>query len=86
MDAVDGLVEAMQVFDQMRKQGHRWLLNADDTGFHLRRVVLVKYDMEREEKVYTVDRPLGTAKTLEELPSVIQEAASRELAHQSDKR
>lgn len=86
MDAVDGLLDAMRLFDEMRKKGHRWLLNADDTGFHLRRVVWVRRDLERDEKSYTVDSPLGTAKTLEELPSVIQEAASRELAHQSDKR
>lgn len=80
--------QAMKVFDRMRELSHRWLLNADDAGFHLRRVVLVKHDLEADEKSYTADKPLGWAKTLADLPKVICEAALRELegAHQSIER
>lgn len=70
---------AMVVFDRMRELGHRWLLNADEVGFHLRHVASVTHDLDRDEKRYQVDRPLGSAKTLEELPKVICEAALREI-------
>ena len=73
------LEESMKVFDRMRELGHRWLLNADEMGFHLRRVACVTRDLERDEKKYTVDLPLGTAKTLKDLPPVICEAALQSL-------
>lgn len=78
---------AMEVFDRMRELGHRWLINADEVGFHLRHVACVRHDLEENEKSYTVDRPLGTGKTLKEFAKVICEAALRELegAHQSTK-
>lgn len=81
------IAAAMRVFDRMRDLGHRWLLNADAAGFHLRHVAYVRHDLEPDEKVYAVDRPLGTAKTLAQLPKVICEAALQEIeAHESSKR
>lgn len=77
------LKEAMRILDKMRELGYRWLLNADTEGFHLRRVALVKMDLERDEKGYTCDRPLGWAKTLEELPLVICKAALQEIKTKS---
>ncbi len=79
-------MEELRAFDLMRMDGHRWLINADEAGFHLRRVALVKHDLERDEKVYTADLPLGTARTPEDLPRVIREALQTESAHQSDKK
>lgn len=73
------IVNALQILDRMRELGHRWLLNADTEGFHLRRVVLVKHDLERDEKSYVVDRPLGWARSLEDLPKIICEAALKEI-------
>jgi Phage ABA sandwich domain len=70
--------EAMKVVDQMRKSGHRWLINIDTEGYHLRRVVFVAHNGERDEKTYTVDRPLGTTKGIEDLPRVICQAALKE--------
>ena len=79
--------QAMKVFDRMRELGHRWLLNADAGGVHLRRVVCVHQNDIRQEKEYTSDRPLGSAAKLEDLPKVICEAAVQELeAHQSVER
>lgn len=70
------LEAAMEVWDYARKKyGARWLLNADEEGFHLRRVVWVTHDGERDEKTYTADKPLGWAKTIEDLPKVICNAA-----------
>lgn len=78
---------AMRVFDRMRELGHRWLLNADEAGFHLRRVVWVVEDGERGEKTYTVDKPLGWAKNLAQLPQVICQAALHEIeAHETAKK
>lgn len=73
------LPSAMLVLDKMRELGHRWLLNIDTEGFHLRRVALVKFDQARDEKSYTCDRPLGWAKTLGELPKIICLAAFQEI-------
>lgn len=73
------LAPALRVFDRMRSLGHRWLLNADQEGFHLRRVAWVAHDGQRDEKTYTVDKPLGSAKTLDELAKLICEAALKEL-------
>lgn len=71
--------DAMKVVDHMRKNGHRWLINIDAEGYHLRRVVWVAHDGIKNEKTYTVDKPLGTTKQVEELPRVICEAALKEL-------
>lgn len=71
---------AMKVFNRMREKGHRWLLNADDAGFHLRRVACVHQNDIAGEKEYTCDLPLGTAKIFDDLPRVICEAA----IHQSE--
>lgn len=73
------LALAMKVFDRMRELGHRWLLNADDGGFHLRRVVSVLHDMEKDEKRYTVDKPLGWVSSLQDLPVLICNASIQEL-------
>lgn len=71
--------DAMKIWDYVRKKFEaRWLLNADTEGFHLRRVVWVTHDGEKDEKKYTVDKPLGWAKKIEDLPKVICEAALRE--------
>jgi hypothetical protein len=70
---------AMEVWDHVRKKyGARWLLNADEEGFHLRRVVWVVFRGEKNEKDYTADKPLGWAKKIEDLPRVICEAALSE--------
>lgn len=73
------LGHAMLVFNRMRNLGHRWLMNADIEGFHLRRVACVMRDLSRDEKQYLSDLPLGTAKTLDELPKVICLAALKEI-------
>jgi len=73
------LAWAMKVWDVLRKKGVRWLLSVDDQGYHLRHVACVRHDMVPDEKVYTVDRPLGTAKRIEDLPRVICEAALKEV-------
>lgn len=73
------LAEAMKVMDRMRELRHRWLLNMDEGGFHLRRVVCVHQDDIRGEKEYTCDLPLGWAKRLEDLPKVICDAALKEM-------
>ena len=70
--------EALKVVDQMRNAGHRWLINIDTEGYHLRRVVWVVHNGERDEKTYTVDRPLGTSKKIEDLARVICQAALNE--------
>lgn len=72
------LDQAMKVLDRMRDLGHRWLMNIDDAGFHLRHVICVHQNDIEGEKEYTCDRPLGTAKKLEDLPKVICEAALKE--------
>lgn len=79
---------AMKVFDRMRELGHRWLINADDAGFHLRHVASVHHDLDRNEKTYTVDCPLGSGKTIEEFAEAICSAAVYwvEDPHPSDKR
>lgn len=79
------LEAAMRVFDRMRGLGHRWLLNADEEGFHLRRVVWIVHDGDRDEKKYTVDKPLGWAKTLAQLPKVICKAALEEIEEEAHK-
>lgn len=71
---------AMMVFDRMREKGFRWLLNADSAGFHLRNVVCVHQNDVEDEKEYTCDRPLGTAKELGNLPRMICEAALKEMS------
>jgi hypothetical protein len=68
----------MKVWDHVRKNGARWLLNADTEGFHLRRVACVTFHGEKDEKDYTADKPLGWAKTMEDLARVICEAALSE--------
>lgn len=85
---ISDIGQAMKVFDRMRELGHRWLINADEAGFHLRHVVCVHHDGVKDEKNYTVDRPLGTGKTLREFAKAICEAALTELegAHESTKR
>lgn len=83
------IAEAMQILDHMRVLGYRWLISVDEVGFHLRNVVFLQHDLDADEKTYTVDRPLGTAKTLSALPKVICEAAVREAsvaAHESTQR
>lgn len=72
------LEQAMKVWDHLRSQGHRWLLNADMEGFHLRRVACVTFHGEVNEKDYRADKPLGWAKTIEDIPRVICEAAIAE--------
>ena len=69
--------QAMKVWDQMRTKGQHWLLNVDEAGFHLRHVACVTHHGEVDEKDYRVDRPLGTAKKVEDLPRVICQAALR---------
>jgi hypothetical protein len=71
--------QAMKVWDCLRNQGQRWLLNVDDAGFHLRHVACITHHGDVQEKDYRVDRPLGTAKKVEDLPRVICEAALREV-------
>lgn len=72
--------EAMKVVDQMRQKGHRWLLVASAQGFFLRHLASVTHDLERDEKMYTADRPIGmVATTVDELPKVICEAALEEI-------
>lgn len=71
--------EAMKVIDAMRKRGHRWLLNADQDGLHLRRVVWVVHDGIKDEKKYTCDKPLGTAKNLEDFAAMVCRAALEEV-------
>ena len=71
--------QAMKVWDCLRNKGQRLLLNVDDAGFHLRHVVSVTHHGDVEEKDYRVDRPLGTAKKIEDLPRVICEAALQEV-------
>lgn len=73
------LEEAMKVWDHLRKQGVRWLLNVDEAGFHLRNVACVTEHWDVDEKDYRVDRPLGTSKKIEGLPRMICEAALREV-------
>jgi hypothetical protein len=52
----------------------RLLIVADSAGFHLRRMVSSTHDGIRDETLYTADKPLGTAKTIGELPALIQAA------------
>lgn len=70
---------AMEIWDKVRKEGARWLLNVDEAGFHLRHVACVTHHGEVNEKDYRVDRPLGTAKKIEDLPQVICEVALSEM-------
>lgn len=71
--------EAMQVWDHVRKNGARWLLNVDMEGFHLRRVAWITHNGEKDEKDFMADKPLGWAKKIEDLPKVICNAALNEL-------
>lgn len=73
------LEEAMLLFNRMRNLGHRWLLNMDLEGFHLRRVISVLRGVYGDEKQYLSDFPLGSAATLAELPMVICLAALKEI-------
>lgn len=70
---------AMRVLDRMRSLGHRWLVNADENGLHLRRVACVVRDWERDEKRYVADRPLGWSRTLDGFARAVCEAAVREV-------
>jgi len=69
------MTSAMTLLDELRKKGHRVLINIDDAGFHLRRVAFVHHDGIKDEKNYTCDMPLWTAKKLSELPKAICLAA-----------
>ena len=53
------LIDAMQVVDRMRKLGHRWMIVFGEEGYFLRHLVNVTHDLERDEKRYTADRPMG---------------------------
>jgi len=66
---------ALQVLEELRRRGYRVLINLDTEGIHLRHVACVVHDGVRNEKVYHCDKPLGTAKKSEELPTVICKAA-----------
>ena len=70
--------QAMKVWNHVRRHGARWLLNVDTKGFHLRRVVCVTERWEKGEKDYAVDKALGWAKKIEDLPKVICKAALTE--------
>ena len=79
--------EAMKVWDHVRqKYGARWLLNVDEDGFHLRRVVWVSFNGLNNEKQYTADKHLGWATKIEDLPRVICKAALSEHAAAQKKR
>lgn len=74
------------VLNEIRCNGLRILLNMDDGGFHLRRVVCVQHDGIRKEAVYTADKHLGTASTLSALPEMICKAALAEVRGAKKKR
>jgi hypothetical protein len=84
--AYTDLCTSMMLLDKMRQKGHRWLINMEPGGFYLRRVVWVTEHMERGEKTYTVDKPLGWAKTLDDLPLVIAKAVDKETRAKSRRR
>lgn len=71
---------ATEVFDEMRKKGHRWILIAGEEGFFLRHLLSVSHDPEKDHKNYRADRPIGmVATTPAGLAKLICEAALEEI-------